>query len=310
MSKLEQIKFKDHDEWLEIRRGSIGGSDAGTIVGQNKYESPYHLWLDKLGKIPPKEDTEAMRQGRDLEDYVAKRFEEKTGKKVRRRTQILKNLDYPWAHANVDRWIVGENAGLECKTAQTLTMRKYKNGEFPEQYYIQCLHYMAVTGASKYYLAILEYGRDVHIFTFVRDAETEEAIQNLMIEEKEFWELVETKTPPALDGTTSTDEALTYQFEPKDEDVYLIGVDDTIEELSELKAKRKEIDVQIKLREQMLKEELGESETGESEIYKVTWKPQTRKIFDDKRFAKDNPALDLSDYYRESKSRVLRIKER
>ncbi len=55
-----------HEEWLEERRKSIGGSDAAALVGMNPYVTPYMLWADKTGRLPPKEDNEAMRQGRDL----------------------------------------------------------------------------------------------------------------------------------------------------------------------------------------------------------------------------------------------------
>jgi putative phage-type endonuclease len=143
---IKEIAFNNHEEWLEIRKKYIGGSDAAAVVGLNSFSSPYTVWADKLGKLPPKEDNEAMRLGRDLEDYVAKRFTEQTGKKVRRKNFILWNSDYPFAHANVDRLIVGENAGLECKTTSVLNLKSFKNGEFPANYYVQCMHYMAVTG--------------------------------------------------------------------------------------------------------------------------------------------------------------------
>ena len=64
-----------HDEWLEHRRRSVGGSDAAAIVGLNGWASPYSVWAEKTGRLPPKEDNEAMRQGRDLEGYVASRWE-------------------------------------------------------------------------------------------------------------------------------------------------------------------------------------------------------------------------------------------
>ena len=32
-----------HDEWLDLRKTGIGGSDAGTILGVNPYSSPYAL---------------------------------------------------------------------------------------------------------------------------------------------------------------------------------------------------------------------------------------------------------------------------
>ncbi len=65
MSKLT------HEQWLAERRKSIGGSDAAAIVGMNHYVTPYMLWADKTGRLPDKPDNEAMRQGRDLEQYVA-----------------------------------------------------------------------------------------------------------------------------------------------------------------------------------------------------------------------------------------------
>ena len=61
-------------EWLEERRHSIGGSDAAAVVGMNPYVTPYMLWADKTDRLPPKEDNEAMRQGRDLQWSVAERF--------------------------------------------------------------------------------------------------------------------------------------------------------------------------------------------------------------------------------------------
>lgn len=83
MTKIPTLGMRRED-WLEERRKSIGGSDAAGILGLNRYASPFTLWLDKTGKLPEKEETEAMRIGRDLEDYVAKRWSEATGKKVRR----------------------------------------------------------------------------------------------------------------------------------------------------------------------------------------------------------------------------------
>ena len=44
----------------------------------NPYVSSIGVYLNKIGKAPEVEDNEAMRQGRDMEDYVARRFSEKT----------------------------------------------------------------------------------------------------------------------------------------------------------------------------------------------------------------------------------------
>ena len=63
------------EEWLAYRRKGLGGSDASTVCGLNPYSCKLTLWADKTGRLPEKEDTEAMRTGRDLEDYVSKSLE-------------------------------------------------------------------------------------------------------------------------------------------------------------------------------------------------------------------------------------------
>ena len=171
------------EKWLQERKKGIGGSDAAALLGLNPYVSPYALWAEKTNRLPEKDDNEAMRQGRDLEQYVADRFMEATGKKVRRKKTMLRNLAYPFAHANIDRWVVGENAGLECKTTSIINLKKFKNGEYPAAYYCQCMHYMAVTGADRWYLAVLILNQGFHHFVIERD---EEEIAALMQAEQEF----------------------------------------------------------------------------------------------------------------------------
>lgn len=86
--------------WLAERRKTIGGSDAAGIVGLSRHATPYTVWADKTGRLPEQEDNETMRQGRELEEYVAKRWEEATGKRVRRSNALLYNPSYPFAHAD------------------------------------------------------------------------------------------------------------------------------------------------------------------------------------------------------------------
>ena len=42
-------KIDNHDEWIEKRRFGIGGSDAGAVLGVNKYKSNLELWEEKTG---------------------------------------------------------------------------------------------------------------------------------------------------------------------------------------------------------------------------------------------------------------------
>ena len=140
------VKVTDipREEWLQYRRTGIGGSDSSTIVGLNPYSSLFYLYNDKLGLLPEKNDTEAMRQGRDLEQYVADRWMERTGKRCKRNNYMWRSTEHPCMLADIDREVVGENAGLECKTTSVYNHSDFQNGEIPPTYYVHCMHYMAV----------------------------------------------------------------------------------------------------------------------------------------------------------------------
>lgn len=304
---LVKISTKNmpHEEWLEHRRKSIGGSDASAIVGMNKYSSPYSVWADKLGKLPPKEDNEAMRLGRDLEDYVAKRFTEETGKKVRRENNILINPDIPFAHANVDRMIIGEDAGFEAKTTSALNLKKFKNGEYPENYYVQCVHYMMVTGCERWYLGVLILGVGFKYFVIERD---EDEIEALRKSEEEFWEYVTKQTPPMVDGSDSTSETLLALYpESNGDTVNLMGYEDDLQQYMTLSSLLDDVKKQREEVANRIKEFMGEASKGEANIYKATWSSYTRNTFDHKKFKEDNPDLDLSGYYKTSQTRTFKV---
>lgn len=264
-------------QWLEERRTGVGGSDVAAILGLNPYESPYSVWADKLGLLPEREDTEAMRQGRDLEEYVAKRFCELSGKKVRRVNKMLRDPDHTFMVANIDRDIVGEDSGLECKTTSVMNLKKFKGGEFPEQYYCQCCHYLSVTGKARWYLAVLVLNAGFMVYqmtTIEGDDLPEWCDGSVYVEpdeftamiqaESEFWQLVENEMPPQIDGSEATKRAL-QAVNPMDEDkaaAILYGMEDVLDDLDSLKAQEKAIKAAIQERNNKLLAALGGATRG------------------------------------------------
>lgn len=161
VKKLVSTLNLSKTEWLQYRKRGIGGSDAGAVCGLNPYVSVMDVYLDKINAdIVEEKDNEAMKQGRDLEDYVARRFTEETGLKVRKSNAMYMSREHPFMLADVDRLLVGQNAGLECKTASPYSADKWKDGKVPAHYLAQCYHYMAVLGADAWYIAVVIYGRD------------------------------------------------------------------------------------------------------------------------------------------------------
>lgn len=197
-----------------LRKNGIGGSDAGAVCGLNPYISPIEVYASKtcygVEEVP---DNEAMREGRDLEDYVAKRFMEASGLKVRRANVMYASSNYPFMIADVDRLVTGRKngiTGLECKTASPDNASKWKNGRIPAHYIIQCYHYMAVLGAESWYIAVMVYGKEFKYMKLERD---EEIIQSLIRIEENFWKNnVLERIMPELDGSDAAEAFINRHF--------------------------------------------------------------------------------------------------
>lgn len=297
------------DEWLELRRKGIGGSDAAAIVGLDRYRSAFDVYAEKIGLKPEQPDNEAMRQGRDLEQYVAERFMEATGKKVRGRNAMLQHPEYPFITANIDRWVVGENAGFEAKTTSVLNRCKFSQGEFPPNYYVQCMHYMAVTGAEKWYLAVLVLNKAFHVFEIQRD---ENEMQALIEAEKDFWENhVLKQIPPTPDGSEATSEVIKQLFPEAREraEIALFGYEDKIQLYLELDAKVKEFESERDKLKQELQLVMADAEIGRAQGYIVEWKNQVRQTLDTQRLKKEQTEI-YEKYLKPAQTvRMFKIKE-
>lgn len=294
------------EEWLELRRTGIGGSDAAAIVGLSAWATPYTVYLDKLGLLPEKEDTEAMRQGRDLEEYVARRFTEQTGKKARRVNSMIRNPRYPFALADIDFRIVSENAGLECKTTATLDLAQFNGTEFPEKYYAQCVHYLAVTGAERWYLAVLVLGRGFFVYVLERD---DVEITALMEAEERFWQRVQDQDPPNVTGQDADTEAMgTIWADSSDEAVDLFGMESLFRQLKSIDETMGNLQSLKNQAINEIKNRMQTASSGSCGSYSCTWKTQQRRSLDLDALREDFPEIPFDDYMKVTKSRPFKWK--
>lgn len=295
-------------DWLKERQKGIGGSDVGAILGVNKWKTPFQVYIEKTENITEEnEQSESAYWGTELEELVAKEFTRRTGKKVRRNNKHLVHKEYPFIVANIDRRIVGENAILECKTTSSYNSKEWENEEVPASYLLQCQHYMVVTGAEKCYIACLIGGQRFVHYELHRDEE----LINLIIEkEKEFWNMVQNKTPPQLDGSSAAENWINERFNQSDPtaEVFLTTeYEDKIKELQKLKDNAKELDTKIKEIENNIKLELGEAERGILQGYTVNWKSIKSNRVDSKTLKIKYPEV-YKDVCKESISRRFEIK--
>lgn len=307
MKKLISTKDLSHEEWLQYRKQGIGGSDAGAICGLNPYVSPMSVFYEKTSSEIEDYDNESMRQGRDLEEYVAQRFTEETGLKVRRSNAMYQSEEYPFMLANVDRLISGENMGLECKTASAYNADKWTGDSIPAHYELQCHHYMMVTSAKAWYIAVVILGKE---FKYKRIDRDEELIQNLITIEKEFWENhVLNNTMPNPDGSAISDEVISRYFPsalkktiplPSDLNEQLKRREEIILLAKKLTQEQNQIEQQIKLY-------MGEYEMAFNEHYRVSWSNVDTVRIDSKRLKEERPDL-YRDFAKNSQSRRFTVK--
>ncbi len=244
----------DNMEWLRLRKAGIGGSDAGAICGVNPYSSAMKVFHDKTSEEVEEQDNEAIRIGHDLEDYVAQRFMEATGLKVRKSNFMYRSKEHPFMIADVDRLVVGEDAGLECKTASAYNADKWADGNIPLHYVMQCYHYMAVTGKRTWYIAAVILGRE---FTYCKLEWDDELISRLIGIEEDFWNNhVVPGTIPPPDGSEACDEVIEQYFHTakKASAIKLVGFDEKLNRreeilgfIAELQAEQKQIEQEVKL---------------------------------------------------------------
>lgn len=203
--KIFDSKNATRDEWLKARKLGLGGSDMAAVLGLSPWRSPIDVWLDKTSDTVEEKESEPMYWGNVLEEVVAQEFAKRSGYKVRNNNFTLQSNEHPYLLANIDREIVGLDAGLECKTANAFKANEWDGDNVPDAYYIQCQHYMAVTGKSSWWIAALIGG---NTFVYKEIKRNDEVIQAIIDTGAAFWELVESNTMPATDDSKACSDAL------------------------------------------------------------------------------------------------------
>ena len=304
---IADTKDMPKTEWLKHRQAGIGGSDASCIAGLNPWKSAIQLYMDKKEENPKEQKSLRMELGNRLEGLVAELFTEATGLKVRNVNGILKNDKYPFAIANIDRAIVGEKAFLECKTTNSYALKEWEEG-VPAHYEIQCLHYMAITGATHCYIAALIGNSDFIWHKIERD---QEKIDYLMQIEKDFWENnIEKDVVPMPDGSDAYSEYLKKKYDKSNGQVIELhllenGVD-KLNRYDEIVTDIKALESEKKLIEQEIQLYMEEFEVAKIGDRKVTWKSSSRNTIDSKKLKAEMPDI-AQQYMKTSTSRTFRV---
>lgn len=198
------VGYADHgtDEWHEMRSRGIGGSEIGTIMGLNPWESAFSLWAKRTGQIPnPPVDNWAVKFGQVFEEPILQLWADENPDWVVHRTGTWAHKSYPFMLANPDALAQHRETG-EWMIVEIKTSRSFWD-DVPPAYRAQVVHYMDVMGVRRgVIVAVAGWNWEVHDIEwdeFEADAQRSHASR--------FWEHLERHVRPEWDGSKATYEA-------------------------------------------------------------------------------------------------------
>jgi putative phage-type endonuclease len=288
----------------------IGGSDVGKILGLSKWGNALSVYIDKTQ--PPKEEAmhEAAELGIELEDFVVRMFEKRTGFKTLAVNAILQDTTYPHFLANVDRLVLDADGNiigvLECKTGGKKD--GWLDEGVPDSYAVQGQWYLGVTGLPRVWFAALLGGWGGMSFEIREWEKDDSLISDMRVACDNFWKMVVAKTPPNVD--CECNDAL--------KELYGVAADGkTIEAgqtTSAIALEYMQIKEQIKAWEKredelggQLKQTMKDAEVLTCPGFQLTWKNVTTNRLDSKELQEYYPDI-YAQHVKESQSRKFLVK--
>ena len=205
------------EEWLELRKSGIGGSEIASILGLSPFKSAVTLFYEKLGMLEDKPATTAMQLGNLFEPAIIEAFKQEFPTiRVYYDSLTFASLEDPRFRANPDA-IIEDQAGNLSILEIKFTSQYWS--ELPQHYRYQVLWYMFVTGLRNPATVYAVTGGSLRAFVVEWDDSLMELVKTAVIG---FCGLLEAEIAPSYDGSDSTHETV-RQLSPgiRDEEVEL-----------------------------------------------------------------------------------------
>ncbi len=238
---LRVLADNERADWLEWRRGGLGGSDIAAVAGLSPFATPATVYLEKVGLLRDGgEEEDWQRMGRLLEPVIAALFEEETGYSVVgvRPQHCASHPERPWMRATLDGDVLtpaGPAGPIEIKS--TSRWASDWGVEPPDYYQCQLQWQMAVTDAQVGYVAALVDGRRFRWWEVPR---RQGEIDLLVSLGEAFWRRVQERRPPPVDGSERTNEALRDAYRDREREAIDLNAHELelVHDLSEARTAR------------------------------------------------------------------------
>lgn len=205
-------------EWHEARETGIGGSDIGTIVGLNPWDSAFALWARRTGQIAPKQvDNWSVRFGKAFEEPILRMWQAEHPEWRVMRTGTFRSISRPYQLANPDALAqhveTGEWMVVEVKTSRS----PWK--DVPPMYEAQVQWYMDVLSIKRaVVVGIVGWNWEERFID--ADGFQQEALRDAA---SRFWDHLTQVAAPQWDGSKSTYEAVREMHPDIDDEEVELG---------------------------------------------------------------------------------------
>jgi len=197
----------DEREWHSVRQTGIGASEIGAVLGLGGHRSsPLKVYCEKTGQLEPEDlsDVEAVDWGHTMEPVIASVYARRTGRVVvpgrKRRFQVLRSVQHPWAICSLDYWTAdNDNSArrpLEIKNVSQFLAEDWVDGP-PDYYLAQLQAQLLITEADRGTSAACLGGNRLIWCDVNRDSAL---IDRIVRAGSQLWDRIQRRTPPDPDG--------------------------------------------------------------------------------------------------------------
>lgn len=311
------------EQWLAERRNSIGGSDAGAVMGLNKWASPLTVYLDKKS-LNHFDGNKVTERGSWLEAPIREKAKEALGVIIEECPYMFTSDTSLFMSANIDGLIYIKEekeingialsglGGHEIKTTQRGD--GFSKDEIPDSYFAQVQHYMAVLDLPWFILSA--YFIESHEFRHYVILRDEAFISRLIETEKTFWETyIEKDVMPAPSGIDAENEQITDLFKGSassivlDEEAESMSAEYLLinKQLKDLEAQKAQLGVALKLKIVQQQDAAGDAKVKAiAGRYTISFSKMMRKSIDTEKLKK---AGLYDSFCKETESSMFRITE-
>lgn len=278
------------DKQKDDRAKGIGSSEVATILGMNRWQSPFDLWAVKTGRAPAPTTNDAMRLGQVLEPTLLQLAGERLGLRVVRPSTTFVGAK-TYFRANIDGMIGEARRGSDIVEVKTTGITdgwgKEGTDEVPHPVLCQVMYQMACSSSHLAHIACLS-GSFGLAFKLYRVEWNHDLAEYILDQVHAWWHrhILADVAPPEL-GSMDTLKAMQRTEEVSNMDAHL----DLFKAEEELKERLVAAERDYDRAKAALVQALGTARKGVAGPYSVAVTEVSGDRFDRKSFEAENAEL-------------------